>query len=336
MATFTYFINTHSSNTPGGDGTTNAITGANRAFASMTEAEAAVGGVHGAGNNVIFECTSGDGSADTAAVAVSGWTEDDLTVRSNASDTVNGRNTTPKYSTDHYRLERNATGRCFLVQQAMPVYVDHIQMRSLAGGPAEICSMTSSVGRVHGCHVWNESTSGTNSLTYSALVEISANCFCNQASATNARAINVNGSTNRIVSNIMSGYDGASGDGIRVNGSHTITYLEDNTFYNNTEDLQLGSGTITNTNTNAADADINGDTSTIHPDWTAGVDYVDGPNDDWRTQSGGATANAGTATVKPATDITGAAFANDNVSAFNEIVGAGPAPSGYSYGYFVG
>lgn len=67
MAILTFYVNTAS--TPGGDGTTNGTSGATRAFASLSEAEAGLQRVTSDTINIFC-----DGGIDTAPVTVDGWT----------------------------------------------------------------------------------------------------------------------------------------------------------------------------------------------------------------------------------------------------------------------
>lgn len=70
MATITRFVNTAS--TAGGDGTTNATTGANRAYASLSEWEAAEQtDLVAAGDVAEVICS---GTVDTTSVIIAGWT----------------------------------------------------------------------------------------------------------------------------------------------------------------------------------------------------------------------------------------------------------------------
>lgn len=96
MATITRYVNTAS--TAGGDGTTNATTGANRAYASMNEWETneQTDLVTDADIHVVY-CTGT--AADTTAVDIDGWT----TGASN-DITINGELDGPAWNTSLYRL----------------------------------------------------------------------------------------------------------------------------------------------------------------------------------------------------------------------------------------
>jgi hypothetical protein len=69
MADTIYYVNTAS--TAGGDGTTNATTGANRAYPSLYSIETAIDGTINVGDRVIIYC---DGGLDSTAVTIGGWT----------------------------------------------------------------------------------------------------------------------------------------------------------------------------------------------------------------------------------------------------------------------
>jgi hypothetical protein len=100
-ATITRYVNTASS---GGDGTTNATSGANAAYASLSAFEAAEDtDLDTANNNIIVNCSGT--TADTTAVTFAGWT-------TSATDdiTINGNNPGGVFSASYYRLETaNAT-----------------------------------------------------------------------------------------------------------------------------------------------------------------------------------------------------------------------------------
>ena len=102
------YVNTES--TPGGDGTTPAITGVHRAYASLSEWNAAEAtDLVAAGDTHVVHCDADDGagshSADATAVIISGWTTDathDITIQVDADKRHNG-----KWDTSAYRLDVN-------------------------------------------------------------------------------------------------------------------------------------------------------------------------------------------------------------------------------------
>jgi len=102
MATITRYINTAS--TPGGDGTTNATSGANRAYASMSEWEAAeqTDLVTDGDTHVVY-CTGS--TVDNTAVLIDGWT----TGASNDISIIGDTLTLPYWDTSKYRIELGST-----------------------------------------------------------------------------------------------------------------------------------------------------------------------------------------------------------------------------------
>lgn len=97
MAVVTRYVNTASS--AGGDGTTNATSGANRAYASLNEWEAdeQTDLVTAADNHIVF-CEGS--SADTAAVVVLGWTTgaaNDIVIKTTQANRHSGKWDTGKY-----------------------------------------------------------------------------------------------------------------------------------------------------------------------------------------------------------------------------------------------
>ena len=112
-ALVTRYVNTAS---VGGDGTTNAESGANAAYASLNAwAVAESTDLVTAGDSHIVYCSTGSGTvADTTPVVISGWTTDSthtLTIEQAASDAHGG-----KYNTSVYRLEATDPGTLIDVQ----------------------------------------------------------------------------------------------------------------------------------------------------------------------------------------------------------------------------
>ena len=102
MALVTRYVNTASA---GGDGTTNAESGANAAYASLNAWEAAEAvDLVTAGDSHIVYCSTGSGTAaDTTGVTISGWITDSthtVTIQQATSDAHGG-----KWNTSVYRLE---------------------------------------------------------------------------------------------------------------------------------------------------------------------------------------------------------------------------------------
>jgi len=100
MTTYNYYVNTNS--TPGGNGTTNLTAGATRAYASLSEAEAALQTTINVGDVINITC---DGTAaDTTRVTIDGWTV------SGALNILAAKNHGGVYNTNLYRMESVATG----------------------------------------------------------------------------------------------------------------------------------------------------------------------------------------------------------------------------------
>ena len=105
MAVVTRYVNTAS--TAGGDGTTNGTAGATRAYASLSEWEAAEqADLVTATDTHIVNCSGT--AADTTQFTLAGWTTD-----ATYFITINGDNTTGTYSTSHYRSEITTTGNFY-------------------------------------------------------------------------------------------------------------------------------------------------------------------------------------------------------------------------------
>lgn len=122
MATITRYVNTAS--TPGGDGTTNATAGANRAYASANEWEAAEQTDLDTANN-IMDCLCEGVTADTTAVIISGWTTsatDYIRIRTTQANRHDG-----KWNTSKYRLEMTSTSAIPLRAQVPYIRIEGIQ-----------------------------------------------------------------------------------------------------------------------------------------------------------------------------------------------------------------
>lgn len=130
MATIQRYVNTAS--TAGGDGTTNATSGANRAYASLFEWEAAMGSVGTATDNYIVDCCGT--AADTTAVNVnfSITTGGSVTIRGNRSDAAGFYAGSQVLSANHYRLV--VTGGTPLTLTSNNATVDGIQVHTVSPG----------------------------------------------------------------------------------------------------------------------------------------------------------------------------------------------------------
>lgn len=124
MATTTRYVNTAS--TAGGDGTTNATSGTNRAYATMSAAEAAVQGTINSGDETVVLCCGT--AADTTAVTINGSTVNGkLIFRANPDDAAGKYTGNLHWSTSHYRLSRSTAGNTVTISDAN-VTLDGLQI----------------------------------------------------------------------------------------------------------------------------------------------------------------------------------------------------------------
>ncbi len=147
MAVITRYVNTAS--TPGGDGTTNATAGANRAYASITEWEAAQQQNLDTGNN-IAECICEGSTADTSTLSIDGWTTsaaDYIEIRVEQANRHDG-----KWNTGKYRIE-----------SATPIRISEeyvrfkgIQAKTSSGSNETVQSFSNGgVVQFSNCVLWN-------------------------------------------------------------------------------------------------------------------------------------------------------------------------------------
>lgn len=129
MATVQRYVNTAS--TAGGDGTTNATSGANRAYASLSEWESNAGG--SATDDYIVDCCGT--AADTTAVTVdfaTNITTGSITIRGNRGDGAGFYDGPDLISTQHYRLVVGAGASALYINEDR-VTIDGIQVESGGG-----------------------------------------------------------------------------------------------------------------------------------------------------------------------------------------------------------
>ena len=128
MATDQRYVNTASSGT--GDGTSNATSGANAAYASLASWEANSGG--SATNDYIVDCC---GSIDTTAVNIdfpTDITTGSILVRTNASDPNGKYNGTQCISTNHYLLAPTGSVSALTISESN-VTIDGLQIECQGG-----------------------------------------------------------------------------------------------------------------------------------------------------------------------------------------------------------
>jgi len=277
----TRYVNTASS--PGGDGTTNATTGDNRAFASLNEAEAAIPASIADWYDIV--CEGQD--ADSARVEFSGTTtsaSNYIRIRTDPSATY-GRHE-GVWSNDHYRIVPSA-------DSTTPLYcwVHHLRLEGLqvacsgAQGAAYgliRCRNQNSTAdiRIDGCIFDGEGKSGTPAgiLIWnpsSGATHTIKNCII--MNVTNGNGIEASYNSpdvsvhNSVITNCATGIN-------RAAGTVAVTNCA---VFNNTDDF---SGTMTVTYTASDDNDIAGTgnidispSATEADDWAAAfTDYANG------------------------------------------------------------
>ena len=127
MATITRYVNPDS--TAGGDGTTNATTGANRAYVSLSAWDAAEQQNLDTGNNIAECVCETNGTADAVECTIDGWTTsstDYIDIKTSA-----GHRHAGVWSTAKYRLE--TTTHALIVREDY-VRVTGLQLGGTAGG----------------------------------------------------------------------------------------------------------------------------------------------------------------------------------------------------------
>lgn len=142
MATLTRFVNPNS--TAGGDGTTNATAGANRAYVSLSAWEAAQQQDLDTGNNIAECICETGGTADTTAVTIDGWT-------TSATDyidikTSSGHRHAGVWNTAKYLLEAAPAGTGVLIIAEDFVRLTGLQVRWINGTPGTNASAVRTSG----------------------------------------------------------------------------------------------------------------------------------------------------------------------------------------------
>ncbi len=205
MAAVVRFVNTAS--TSGGDGTTNATTGANRAYPTLAAWDAAEAtDLVAAGDTHEVQC---DGGADTTTVSLVGWTSsttNTLTVKPNANSAHAG-----KLDTGKYHLAAVSNYDVALTASTFHTEIDGLQFSQTSG--------------------MNIAAVVANAAAVSGRLTTVKNCIIkgNNAAGTNRAIRRTNNGNNHFYNNII--YDWHQG--IRTEAQGT-TALSDCAIYNNT------------------------------------------------------------------------------------------------------
>jgi len=281
MATVQRYVNTAS--TAGGDGTTNATAGATRAYASLSEWEAAAGG--SATDNYIVDCCGT--AADTTAVTIdfaTNITTGSVTIRGNTSDAAGKYNGTATISTAHYRLvpasgtpivigEKNVTIDGIQIEAAGGAFFDGINVANAAASSFTIKNnrirAASATDNGIGCGGSYVGANGTDVIENNLIVGFNLNGI--QYLTESFFTPNLTIRQNTI-------YMDGSGIGIKIaehaNGAGTYTVKGNaiaNTGASNAFDIVMASGTVTYADNAAEDAQGTTDEillSNISATWT--------------------------------------------------------------------
>ncbi len=262
MATITRYVNTGS--TPGGDGTTNATSGATRAYASLNAAEAALQRV----TSDVIEIICDGSTADTTATTFDGWT-----VSSPGYIIVKGASSHGgTWNTSKYRLE--VAGTCILIREQY-VRIEDLQIATNSSSTSQyVCveydsnldsdsrgyvskcimkNITATTGKRYG--VWLDSNNGK--------YYVSNNIFYDFTGNANSSAIRAALELTEayIYHNTMCGNNA----GLYCTAGVTLIRLINNLFQDNTDSIVNTSGTSFHTNSNYNVCDDNGTTTKLVP-----------------------------------------------------------------------
>jgi len=262
MALVTRYINTASS--AGGDGTTNGTTGANRAYVSMAEWEAAENTdlVTATDTHIVY--CSGT-AADTSNCDNSGWTTDAtyfVTISGNPSSGT-GYNDTGIYSTSFYRLDP-ASGHTFTCRSAADSWVvEKLQLRQTDGNRRVFEAQNGTDDwTIRKCIIRGE---GEKTIKSRLDWIIQNNVI--DGRGVGKIGISCEGGANLIYNNVITGF---TDTGINANGNAITS--KNNAVFNNADDFRnIGSATV---DYNASD-DLDGTNAVNISPWAdAFTDYT--------------------------------------------------------------
>ena len=328
MALITRYVNPGAD--PNGNGTTSALTSGDNshAYDSLSAWEAAEQTnlvADGDSHRVLCAGTV----ADTTLLNMSGWTtgpSNTITIETDLGQS-DGRNTGATYSTSHYRLETN--GQSIFHDNDYVTYIGvQVRTQTTSGQSVRTSPSGNKTGMIFdGCRICNDTESANSIWLRSGASPIIRASYLERGglAPSSGNCIN-NAATNLLLQNNI--FEGGGARGI----TSAADYAAHNNLFNNC-DINLHNTQPTTFNTNASDV-VGPPEISVSFSQVAGVDAVDPPNLDYRPQNGGTLDNGGTAAQKPANDITGATFANDNIGAFNEVVG-GVTPVTKASGYVI-
>jgi hypothetical protein len=283
-----YFVNTGS--TSGGDGTTNATTGANRAFESLGAAITALEG--SLSDDLIISCcgATADASGNTFGIAftAANWTLNgySITVRGNTSAS-DGRHE-GVWSTSHYRLEGAANN--FILQiDGMPITLEGIQIHNTTdANAASKCILLSNAYSLvmDGCILnspgaGNGLFSNVGSGDTGTLQARNSVIFFPGSPVSGSEGFNSFGAGTHTIAFyncVITGFD----DGLETDAGTTTITVTNCALTNNGDDFDVAAGSWTIANCASNDGD---GSSPVQPaDWS--TVFVDGANYDYHLAAG--------------------------------------------------
>lgn len=215
MATFTRYVNPDS--TAGGNGTTNATTGANRAYVSMSAWEAAEQASIASGSDIAECICETNGTADTTNVVIAGWTGTRSLTSYIDIKTSAGHRHAGVYNTAKYRIELSASVLCINNQTS---YTRFTGLQTSTGST-------------------NPLAGGIQSATAGAAPYLVDSCICRATVANGGEMLGYTsstaaGHTQTYINNIVYGASGVGGTGlfVRGNGAGSRGIIYNNTIYN--------------------------------------------------------------------------------------------------------
>ena len=317
---------------PGGDGSQG------NPYSSVNEWQTAERGTLTANHTVLVS-----GVAPDATFTISGWGGLSATQRltiaadpGSAKGRFTGANI--ELQTTHYRVEKTSGfGYAAEVDQNFTTLrgIQSVTTAASSGHPLGIMNTSNNV-LIDGCRLYMQQPNGhaVDIFTTGADNIIQSSIIINRAGVDlTDRIVNLFGGGR--LEALRNCYLEGSGNGygVSLQSDAILNRLANNHFKNNSVDVR-DTGTINTASNNATNQGTAPPEMGANPQTgvAVGVDYTSAT--DIRPVTGGKLDNTGLAGEMPTEDVVGAAFANDNIGPYNELVGA-PTPTGYAFGYVI-
>jgi len=316
MAVVTRYVNTGS--TAGGDGTTNNTTGVTRAYATLSEWEAAEQtNLVSAGDTHIVYCAGS--TADTTQLVLSGWTcgsGNECTVAQNSSDAHGG-----SYNTGVYRLEHS--GSSLNAVDGYETYFKFIDLQiknTNTGGGNPFILFLDANNEVQRCVL--QSTTNTHS----------GIAFSNDCTFTDTTIEAIDGSGSRGAYRRSAGRTGVNFVNCTFDGYYYNCEGESGVTVTNVACIDRGTGGTDFQGTFNASSDYNCSEDTSAPgtnsikSQTGTSLFTDPANSDFSLKTGSNAIDAGTTSALTTSDIIGTARPQNSVydiGAFENISAGG-------------